>query len=80
MRPIKLPIFFHTDNTSTLKDVGVEYPLTECDIRELTFYHIGAIGEHHDGDDRYTSIFCDGYEFVCTLKINVVEQMIYEKL
>lgn len=72
---IDLPILHHSDSTNSFKDLGIEYPLSECEIREITFYHINAISPYYDTkeDFEYTSIHTNNTEFICTLPIDKVK-------
>ena len=73
MTPIKLPVFHHTDNSTTLKDCGIEYTLeNNCEVREIIFYQINAISEYIEGDNNYTSIHSNGTEYICTMSLNEV--------
>lgn len=62
---IELPILFHTDQTTTLKDVGIEYDLFECEVRKMTFININAVSKYLDRDKWYSQIHCNGDSFIC---------------
>jgi len=51
---LEIDIFFHTDTTSTLKDLDINYPLSDCETRKVTFYSIDAIGVFIDDDSEKT--------------------------
>lgn len=72
MLKLTLPILFHTDNTSTLKNVGIDYELEDCETREITFLHINAIAPYKEKGKEYTSIFTNGTEFICVMKVDEV--------
>ena len=75
---IALPILHHSDSTNSFKDLGIEYPLSECEIREVIFYHINAISPYYDTieDNEYTNIHSNNTEFLCTLPIDNVKNEI----
>ncbi len=76
---ITLPVFFHSSETATFKDVGMDYKLTDCEVRDMTFVNINCFAPYmDDGDDEpnYTSIFCNGSEFICNLKYEKVKLFI----
>lgn len=73
---IELPILHHNDSTSLLKDIGVEYSLEQCEVRDMIFYHINAISPYYDNDKEYTNIHTNGSEYICPLKIEQVRKVI----
>lgn len=77
---IKLPIFYHTDETTSLKSVGVDYQLEDCEIKEITFYNIDAISPNIEEDKEYCTIFSSGDEFTCSLSYKEVEYLIDKSL
>jgi hypothetical protein len=75
---INLPIFFHTDNTSDLLNLSIDYKLSDCEIRQVTFYVINAIAPYIEDGKVYTTIHSNGDNFVCPLNIKEVEKIINE--
>lgn len=76
---LKLPIFCHNDETLNLKDGGVDYPLTECDVRTVIFYHIDALSPYLDEDDNnkeYCSIHTNDTEYISTLSVKEVQELL----
>ena len=75
-----LPIYFHTNDTSSLKELGIEYKLSDCQIREIDFFNIGAISDYIDDsiEESLTSIFSNGFEFICVLDRKQTLQKILE--
>ena len=76
MQPILLPILHHSDNTATFKEMGIDYSLDECETRDMTFYHINAISPYYENDKEYTNIHTNGSEYICTLLIKDVKNII----
>jgi len=77
MKGITLPIFHHTDQSATFKDCGIDYTFEDnCEIREIIFYQINAISEYLDDGKKYTSIHCNNSEYICTMLIDDVKQLI----
>jgi len=67
MNYVTLPIYFHTNDTTSLRELGIAYKLSDCEIRQMEFFTIGAISDYVDDsiDEKLTSIFTNGYEFIC---------------
>lgn len=76
IKPLFLPIFHHTDESSNAQIAGVEVPLSKCDTRKIKFYQICAIAPYEEGDKIYTQIFIPGNEFVCALTPDEVDKKI----
>ena len=78
---VKLPIFFNTEETNLLEDLGIENKNTEADEfdeyekRDLIFYSITAIFKYL-GEDKYTTILSNSDKFICCLPIEKVEKLI----
>lgn len=72
---VKLPILFETEETQTLKDVGIEPSLEDNEINIITFYNINAISKYMEDDD-YTNIYSNGMCFICNLRLDEVEEII----
>jgi len=73
---LKLPIYFNTDETTTLKETGIDYDIEENDIRPVIFYHIDAIAPYLEGGKKYTQISLGGDVWICNKPIEKVEEMI----
>lgn len=77
---IELPILHHNDTTSTFKNIGVDYDLGLCEIRNVIFYHINAISPYIDEQTgvEYTNIHTNGSEYICSYKMDDVFKKISE--
>jgi len=73
---LKLPIFFNTDETTTLKDSGIDYDIEENDIRFVIFYRIDAIAPYLDKGKHYTQISLGGDVWICPKPMEKVEELI----
>lgn len=74
---LKLEIFFNTEETSTLRNVGVDYTLRHCTKREMTFYNVNAISPYVDDDgEEYCTIHANGDEFIANASYGVVSNLI----
>jgi len=74
---IELEIFFNTEETSTLKDLDIEYSLEAAEIRKVTFYNINGIAPYFDKDNtEYCSILSNGSEFMCNMKYPELKKLI----
>ena len=69
-------IYYNTESTTTLNDLGIEYNLSDCDIRDVIFLHINAIGRYIEDDIEGTTIYANGVEFISQLKINEIRKLI----
>jgi hypothetical protein len=64
---IEFNILHSTEKTRELNKLDIDYPLSDCDVRPITFYHINAIGTHfdrNDNDKEYVEIHTNGNEFI----------------
>jgi hypothetical protein len=77
---IKIPIYFHTDETFNLKQLGLDDKIKDNDfqIKEVTFYNINAITKDSDNPNE-TIIYCNGYTFYSPLSIEQIEEIIGKK-
>ena len=82
MIAIKLPVFFKTEESETAKLLPKSYDLKiVCEERKMIFYVINAIAPYEEnGELKYTSIFSNGEEFICSLAPKQVELIIHETL
>ena len=79
MKKIVLPIYFHTDNSQIMADIGVKYDLEACEVRNVTFYHINLITPYkEDGSVLGTMIHSNGDMFLTYLSPEQVEVIIHE--
>lgn len=75
---LNLPILFETDNTCQLEVIGMDFKLSDCDIRETTFYYINAVSSYLENGINYTTIHSNGDGFICPLEKREVERLIQE--
>lgn len=79
-KQISLPIFWHTDETANLSEIGVDFKMNDCRIKEITFYNIDCICScDGDGDNEkeiYTKVFSSGQNFICSKHIDEVRKLI----
>lgn len=80
MEGIELDIIYDTPKTLEKEKCDIKYPLTECDIRSVTFYNIDAIGIYTDDVDQseYSKIYVGGENWVCALPYNELKQVLKE--
>lgn len=73
--PVELPIYHHTDGTSTCRELDIEYHISECEVRTMCFYHISAIGPASEKDGfQYTVIHAGDSNFACALNYEQLKQ------
>lgn len=75
---VKIPVFFNTDETLQLEDLGIESNLADCELRDVTFYNINYISPYLDKDNTYTTIASNGTSFISPLSTDEVENLIEE--
>lgn len=73
---IELPILFHTDQTTTFKEVGIDYELSECEVRKMLFININAVSKYLDGGKWYSQIHSNGDSFICTYTYDKVIELL----
>ena len=76
--PVTLPIFIHTDETASLKNLGIAIDIAECEVREMVFFNINAISAYTD--DRYdlpspfSEVHANGSDYICAMSIDKLKQ------
>jgi hypothetical protein len=67
----KIPVFAHTDETFGFIEIGMEYPMTDCDIRHRYFINIDSVGEYVDkvGRVTYGTVCSGGNEYITSLSL-----------
>ena len=73
---IELDIYHHNEQTSTLKDIGVDYSLEDCETRKVTFYSIEAISPYIEGKKEFSCVHSNNSEFICVLKYKELKMLI----
>lgn len=64
-----IPVFRHTDETRSLIEADVQYPMSTCDQFKVKFYRIDNIGEYYDPMDQlsYATIVSGCNEYISPL-------------
>lgn len=73
---IKLPVFYHTEETANEFELGVKYNITDCEIREVIFYDISAIAPYIKDEEEYCTIHTPSGSFIARRLITEVEKLI----
>lgn len=79
MLKVKLPIYYHTDESSLLDDLGIEQEdsFEKMEVREMIFYNINAIAKYIENEKEVACrIFSNGDAFLCKLLFEEVEKII----
>lgn len=73
-----IEIFYHSDETATLKDAGVDYSVLECDTKIMTFYNIDCLAPYEDEKSSkwFCKIFSGGESFIATKTIEEIKQIL----
>lgn len=73
---IKLPIIFHTEESYQAEKLGLDVPIEDGDVKEMIFYQIDALSPYTSNKNNFTKIYTSANNFICTLNINQVDQLI----
>lgn len=73
---IKLPIFFMNNQTKQLAELDIPYKFEDCDVRDIIFYEITAIGPFEEDGQQYTDIWAGDYFFTCAMPCHLVEEQL----
>lgn len=72
---IDLMIFCLHDEDVSSAEIGIDVPLSECEVRLFTFFDINYISIDRENQE-YTLIGSNGDEFVCNERYEVVKHKI----
>jgi hypothetical protein len=64
---IEIECFYHSESSSQLKDLGIEYSFEDCETRPILFFNINAISYYVDKGKNYGCVHCNGSEFITVL-------------
>lgn len=80
MEGIELDIIYESEKTAAKLNAGIVYPLTECEIRVVTFYKIDAISTYLDEVDQnqYSTIYVGGEKWICALPYPELKNILAE--
>lgn len=73
---LKLPVFFHTDETANEFELGVKYNITECEVRQVVFYDITAIAPFFKDGKEFCTIHTPSGSFIARRLMSEVEKLI----
>ena len=77
MQSIELDVFYHSDETRSLDDIGIAFDWDDLETRKITFYNIDAISPHKvDNEFLYSKIFIGGEIFICNKHYNELKSLI----
>lgn len=65
-----------TDQADSLKDMGMEFSLDQCELRYVIFYHINCISPYLYEGQEYCSIHTNGTEYICRYSVKCVEALL----
>lgn len=69
VKPVILPIYWHTDETAKLENCDIDFDIKECDIRYVYFYHIVAVVDRlENGKICGCTVVVPGDKFICKLQ------------
>lgn len=74
---IRIPCYFHTDESESLENADIEYDLKEkCQVREVTFV---KIDNFYYGNDGYLRIVSGGHISVAACSQEELEELLLEE-
>lgn len=79
MKPIELQIFFHTENTSRLNELGVRTDIAKTELRPMTFDNIKAISPYYEGGNDFCAIHTNGTEYICNMPYHSLKKILYHE-
>lgn len=78
---LKIPVFWHTEESAQKEELGIDTPITDADIRYVTFYTIDSVTDYVDSDTfKCTQFYCHGILYVTPLSREELEKRIDEQL
>ena len=77
----KIPVYRHTDETFGFMDIGMDYPMTDCESCFRYFVNIDSIGEFIDKVDKttYGTVCSGGNEYITTLSLEKLIRLVLSK-
>lgn len=77
MEGLELDIFFHTKQTRVKHNNDLDYLLSECDIRVMTFINIDTFSPYFDDDgSEYSQITSGGLSWHCMLTYDELKEKV----
>lgn len=79
---IELPCFFHNENTEVLENVGIDYDLSSCEVRDMLFvgsFYVAKYYEESTGS-WFSRIDFSGNSVICALTYEEVKALIEKKI
>lgn len=75
---ITLPIYFNTKETSEADRARIDINLSDCEIKDVNFYHIDAVSDYEDEHNNkiISSIHASGSRWICPLTKEEVDEKI----
>jgi hypothetical protein len=82
MKPIELEVLWHTDDTKTLQDCGMDFDIDEVETRKVTVYGIShIIANNYDDNHEFTTLYTlSGVDYLMPIPYEKAKQIIYQKL
>lgn len=50
MKPIEIEAYYHNEETERVSSLDIEFHITQCEVRLVTFYNISAISKAIEDD------------------------------
>jgi hypothetical protein len=74
---IKIPIYFHTDQTEQFSELGIEFDLEDAETRLMRFPEPPIYVEGKDENEKkpFSLIYAQGEVFECPLSVEELDEL-----
>lgn len=79
MKPIELPVFFHTDETASMIKLDIDCKISDNEIRPVTFYNIESISPYYDSLEdgmEYCKVYTASDYFIANITYKDLKQQV----
>lgn len=76
---IEIEIFYDTEQTDELVNLGIQVSEEMLDLRKVTFYRIDAIEHNTFNGNNYSSINCAGVIYTSPVPYKTLKKLIEEQ-
>lgn len=76
MKPTVIPVFYHTEESRQAKELGMDYTIEDCKVKEVTFYTIDLVSYFEEEGRIFGEIHSSGLEFSSPLTPEEINKLI----
>ena len=79
---VELPCFFHNENTEVLENVGIDYDLSSCEVRDMLFVGSFSVAKYFEDStgEEFSRIDFSGNSVICALTYDQVKEILKTKV